>query len=113
VQWTYDLRGLDAVEWMARAGDDLGAHRAAGDRVLALVAEEQVAPLAEALSLAGYMTHPVSLLGMSALELVDSWTSASHPRDQAGVPSARRVGDGRRSAGDGPLPYTGVDRTGA
>ena len=70
MRWTYDLRGLDEVQWLARAANDLRAHRSAHDGVTLLVTEQQALSLADALTRAGYVTRQAAPLGVVALEVL-------------------------------------------
>ncbi len=86
VQWTYDLRGLDALEWARRAGDDLAAQRAAGDDIVLLVdpvSGDAVAALRQALATAGLRMRAATISGVAALVPAPADLSAHPPGPDA------------------------------
>ena len=72
MQWTYDLRGLDARAWLCRAAAEVAAQRAAGGSVTLLLGEAraaEIAALREALEALGEAPEARTIAGVSALVL--------------------------------------------
>jgi hypothetical protein len=72
MDWTYDVRGLDALAWLQRAADELAAQRAAGDSVTVLLSDTpapELDALRQALADRGHAVQAATIVGVRALVL--------------------------------------------